>query len=45
MVNYAVDEVTNPRLRSQSLATRALKKAGTKVRAGVRGTPVVRHAG
>jgi peptide/nickel transport system permease protein len=45
MINYAVDEVTNPRLRSQSLATRALKKAGTRVRAGVRGTPVVRHAG
>ena len=45
MINYAVDEVTNPRLRAQRLATQALKKAGRTVLRGGRATPVVRHAG
>lgn len=44
LVNFAVDEVTNPRLRALRVAREALTKAGTKVRKGSRATPVVRHA-
>jgi peptide/nickel transport system permease protein len=44
MINYAVDEVTNPRLRAQRLASMALKKTGRGVNRGGRATPVVRHA-
>ena len=45
LVNYAVDEVTNPRLRAQRLASEALAKAGRSARRAGRATPVVRHAG
>ena len=45
MINYAVDEVTNPRLRAQRLASEALAKAGRSARRAGRATPVVRHAG
>jgi peptide/nickel transport system permease protein len=45
MVNYAVDEVTNPRLRAQRLASNALSAAGRSSRRAGRATPVVRHAG
>lgn len=45
MVNYAVDEVTNPRLRAQRLASEALTRAGRSARRTGRATPVVRHAG
>ncbi len=44
LVNFAVDEVTNPRLRAQRLASIALARAGRSAR-GARATPVVRHAG
>lgn len=45
LINYAVDEVTNPRLRAQRLASQALSKAGRGLRKAGRATPVVRHAG
>jgi peptide/nickel transport system permease protein len=44
MINYAVDEVTNPRLRAQRLASQALHQAGRNLRRAGRATPVVRHA-
>ena len=44
LMNYAVDEVTNPRLRAQRLASMALAKAGRGLRKAGRATPVVRHA-
>lgn len=44
MINYAVDEVTNPRLRAQRLASQALRKSGRNLRRAGRATPVVRHA-
>ena len=45
LTNYAVDEVTNPRLRAQRLASDALRKLGRNRRHAGRATPVVRHAG
>ena len=45
LVNFAVDEVTNPRLRAQRLASQALAAAGRSSRGVGRATPVVRHAG
>jgi peptide/nickel transport system permease protein len=45
LVNYAVDEVTNPRLRAQRLASQALRNSGRNLRRAGRATPVVRHAG
>jgi peptide/nickel transport system permease protein len=45
LTNYAVDEVTNPRLRAQRLASEALRKSGRNRRQAGRATPVVRHAG
>jgi peptide/nickel transport system permease protein len=45
LTNYAVDEVTNPRLRAQRLASEALRKLGRNRRPAGRATPVVRHAG
>jgi peptide/nickel transport system permease protein len=44
LINYAVDEVTNPRLRAQRLASDALRKSGRSMRKAGRATPVVRHA-
>jgi peptide/nickel transport system permease protein len=44
LINYAVDEVTNPRLRAQRLASEALRKTGRSMRKAGRATPVVRHA-
>jgi peptide/nickel transport system permease protein len=43
LVNYAIDEITNPRLRAQRETTGVLKRLerGSRTRA----TPVVRHAG
>lgn len=40
MINYAIDEVTNPRLRSQRQTAQILKGAPAKVR-GSRATPVL----
>jgi len=45
MINYAVDEVTNPRLRAQRIASQALKTSHRTVQRATRATPVVRHAG
>jgi peptide/nickel transport system permease protein len=45
LTNYAVDEVTNPRLRAQRLASEALRKSGRNRPQAGRATPVVRHAG
>jgi peptide/nickel transport system permease protein len=44
MVNFAVDEVTNPRLRALRLARQSLRIAGRSARAAGRATPVIRHA-
>lgn len=44
LINYAVDEVTNPRLRAQRLASEALRNSGRNLRRAGRATPVVRHA-
>ena len=44
LINYAVDEVTNPRLRAQRLASQALRRGGRNLRRAGRATPVVRHA-
>ncbi len=44
MVNYAVDEVTNPRLRALRIAKDALKRAGRAQKRQGRATPVMRHA-
>jgi peptide/nickel transport system permease protein len=43
LVNYAIDEITNPRLRSQRETTSALKKLSMPP-SRTRATPVVRHA-
>ena len=47
MVNYAVDEVTNPRLRAQRETSDVLRRLKHRALAGARATPVVRrqHAG
>ncbi|MDQ2683298.1 MAG: ABC transporter permease [Chloroflexota bacterium] len=44
LVNYAVDEVTNPRLRALRMAKDALKAAGKAQKRQGRATPVIRHA-
>lgn len=44
LVNYAVDEVTNPRLRALRMAKDALRQAGRAHGRTGRATPVVRHA-
>jgi peptide/nickel transport system permease protein len=44
LVNYAIDEITNPRLRAARATTNVIKKQ-TSSRSAVRATPVVRHAG
>jgi peptide/nickel transport system permease protein len=44
MVNFAVDEVTNPRLRALRQAKQALAAAGRETGKAGRATPVVRHA-
>jgi peptide/nickel transport system permease protein len=45
LVNFAVDEVTNPRLRVQRLAAQVMARAGGRLARSSRATPVVRHAG
>ena len=45
LVNFAVDEVTNPRLRAQRLASQAVARGGQRVPRNARATPVVGHAG
>ncbi len=40
LVNYAIDEITNPRLRAQGVRSRVLRRG--KIRSGGRATPVVR---
>jgi peptide/nickel transport system permease protein len=42
LVNYAIDEVTNPRLRSQRETQVALKRFGQHAKHS-RATPVIRH--
>lgn len=44
LVNYAVDEVTNPRLRALRMAKDALRQAGRAHGTTGRATPVIRHA-
>jgi peptide/nickel transport system permease protein len=44
LVNYAIDEITNPRLRAQRETTGLLKRLSSPGPA-TRATPVVRHAG
>jgi peptide/nickel transport system permease protein len=44
LVNYAIDELTNPRLRAQRETTGVLKRLSFGG-ASTRATPVVRHAG
>ena len=44
LVNYAIDEITNPRLRAQREKRGALARL-TRPGSAVRATPVVRHAG
>lgn len=44
LVNYAIDEVTNPRLRSQRETAAALKRSRRKL-ASSRATPVLRERG
>ena len=44
LVNYAIDELTNPRLRAQRETTSVLKRLSFGG-ASTRATPVVRHAG
>jgi peptide/nickel transport system permease protein len=43
LVNYAIDEITNPRLRAQRETTAVVKRLARG--ASTRATPVVRHAG
>lgn len=43
LVNYAIDEITNPRLRAQRETTGVLKQL-TRPASSTRATPVVRHA-
>lgn len=40
LVNYGMDEITNPRLRAERELRNVVKRSGTK---GVRATPVLRH--
>ena len=44
LVNYAIDEITNPRLRAKHETIGLLKRLSTPG-AATRATPVVRHAG
>ena len=44
LVNYAIDEITNPRLRAQRETTGLVKRLASG-RSSTRATPVVRHAG
>jgi peptide/nickel transport system permease protein len=44
LVNYAIDEITNPRLRVQRETAKSLKRLSSP-HSAVRATPVVRHAG
>jgi peptide/nickel transport system permease protein len=44
LVNYAIDEITNPRLRAKRESAGALKQIARPA-ASTRATPVVRHAG
>lgn len=44
LVNYAIDEITNPRLRAQRLSTGMMKQV-MGGRSSTRATPVIRHAG
>lgn len=43
LVNYAIDEITNPRLRAQRESTGIVKRLA-RGHAGTRATPVIRHA-
>ncbi|MDQ4098911.1 MAG: ABC transporter permease, partial [Chloroflexota bacterium] len=43
LLNYAIDEVTNPRLRAQRQTSRALRRFGYRLSSS-RATPVVRDA-
>lgn len=45
MVNFAVDEVTNPRLRAQRLASQAIARSSLRLPRGSRATPVIREMG
>ena len=44
LVNYAIDEITNPRLRAQRETTGVVQRFAAG-RSSTRATPVVRHAG
>jgi len=44
LTNFAVDEVTNPRLKAQRVARESLAKLGHKSKKNSRATPVIRHA-
>jgi peptide/nickel transport system permease protein len=44
LVNYAIDEITNPRLRAQRESSGIVKRLA-RGRSSTRATPVVRHAG
>jgi peptide/nickel transport system permease protein len=44
LVNYAIDEITNPRLRAQRLSSGMVKQV-MRGSSSTRATPVVRHAG
>src|SRR4029079_7968806 len=44
LINYAVDEVTNPRLKAQRIARESLAKWGSSSKKQSRATPVIRHA-
>jgi peptide/nickel transport system permease protein len=44
LTNYAVDEVTNPRLKAQRVSREALAKLGGASGKKSRATPVIRHA-
>ena len=44
LTNFAVDEVTNPRLKAQRIARESLASWGHKSKKNSRATPVIRHA-
>jgi peptide/nickel transport system permease protein len=44
LMNYAIDEITNPRLRSRGAAIKLLKQPGVSLTAG-RATPILQRAG
>jgi peptide/nickel transport system permease protein len=44
LTNFAVDEVTNPRLKAQRVARESLAKWGHTAKKNSRATPVIRHA-